>query len=183
MLGSEWICSGCLFAYLISVAYFRAFVPGFVSVLWLLPAYLRLEAFILSYAVNLAFSLSCHLCFLKGHFTLVSIYLKEIIKNCKCVPEQPILAGNSQQHLSVCVTTCVFHHVNVASCCMHTHTHAHTRCAYLSLPIPAVSSHALRCLWIWEPVSSAQVISHVALVNKSLLWGTGRLTDSILPPQ
>lgn len=46
MLGSEWICSGCLCAYLISVAYFRAFVPGFVSVLWLLPAYLRLEAFI-----------------------------------------------------------------------------------------------------------------------------------------
>lgn len=121
MLGSEWICSGCLCAYLISVAYFRAFVPVFVSVLWLLPAYLRLEAFILSYAVNLLFSLSCHLCFLKGHFTLVSIYLKEIIKNCKCVPEQPIVAGNSQQHLSVCINCCSVH-VSPHVACVHTHT-------------------------------------------------------------
>lgn len=61
-------------------AYFRLFVPVFciaAAAAVVSPAYLRLEVFILSYAVNLAALLSLHHCFLKGQFASLNIHLGE----------------------------------------------------------------------------------------------------------
>lgn len=76
--GQEVDLRACLRSSNLPPAYFWLFVPPVFCILAaavVSPAYLRLEVFLLSYAVNLPPLLSLHHCSLKGQFASLNIHL------------------------------------------------------------------------------------------------------------
>lgn len=129
----------------------------------------------------------------KGPVRLAKHSPGRIIKSCHRVPEQPIVASRSQQHLCLCARMCE----RMCAClltadlpaCRNARVSSRKMCAQRFLCTCMQAHHRVTLAPVGPfqslsgvVASPARLISHVTLVNKSPLWRPGRLTDSISPP-